>query len=83
MGNRDRGRSIGSLWELHGPFQHHSSDVVSVPVASCGGRMPEWRVPGVGTSALCLSCLFRDRHCTMVAWCFMSMFCLVLRLHGA
>ena len=26
---------------LRGPFQHHSSDVVSVPVASCGGRMPE------------------------------------------
>ena len=40
-GSSDRDRSIGRLWVLRGPFQHHSSDVISVPVASCGGRMPE------------------------------------------
>ena len=33
--------AIARLWVLRGPFQHHSSDVVSVSVASCGGRMPE------------------------------------------
>ena len=42
MGSRNRGRSIGSAdLKLRGPFQHQSLDVVSVPVASCGGRMPE------------------------------------------
>ena len=33
--------ALGADYTLRGPFQHHSSDVVSVPVASCSGRMPE------------------------------------------
>ena len=37
----DRSGGFGCRLEAPWPFQHHSSDVVSVPVASCGGRMPE------------------------------------------
>ena len=65
MGSRDRGRS-----KLRGPFQHHSSDVGSVPVASCGGRMPECASTGCRRERFAFVAFFpRNRRCTIVA-CF-------------
>ena len=49
-------------------YEAQPSSVVSVPVASCGGRMPEC------TSTCERFTFFRNRRCTAVAWCFLSMF---------
>ena len=51
--------ALGADLKLRGPFQHHSSDVVSVPVASCGGRMPECTSTGCRRERFAFVAFFR------------------------